>query len=174
MNRAMMQSNKQNWGTPPGLFAAVSLVYGPFDLDVCALPQTAKCPAYYSLENGDDGLSAPWRGACWCNPPYNQLRRWIEKGVAELRAGNCRRVVYLITARPDTIAWQDYIFPYASHVHFLRGRLKFIESESMRPAEHGAMFPSAVVVFDGPLMHRGNPLQWDAVAENKEHERCPN
>ncbi len=168
MNRSMLQSSKQEWGTPPDLFAAVSLVYGPFDLDVCALPQTAKCPAYYSLANDEDGLSAPWRGACFCNPPYNQLRRWIEKGVAELRAGNCSRVLYLITARPDTIAWQDYIFPYANQIHFLRGRLKFIEPETMAPAENGAPFPTALVVFDAPLMRRKTPLQWDAVANEGE------
>lgn len=133
MNASMMKSDKQEWGTPPDLFAAVSRVYGPFDLDVCALPQTAKCPAYYSLANGDDGLKAPWRGSCFCNPPYNKLRKWIEKGVAELRAWNCSRVVFLITARPDTIAWQDYIFPYASHIHFLRGRLKFYRAGNHGP-----------------------------------------
>ena len=163
MNPSMMKSDKQEWGTPPTLFDTLSHIYGPFNLDVCALPQTAKCPAYYSLENGQDGLALPWRGNCFCNPPYNQLRRWIEKGVRELRAWNCHRVVYLITARPDTIAWQDYIFPYASHVHFVRGRLKFIEPATMAPAEHGAMFPSAIVVFDAPLMPRDTPLMWDAV-----------
>ena len=158
MNHAMLKSDKQEWGTPPDIFADIARRYGPFALDVCALHQTAKCAEYYTPQ--DDGLSAPWHGICWCNPPYNKLRLWIEKGYTEIMSGRCKRVVYLITARPDTIAWQDYIIPYATHIHFLRGRLRFIDHMTLTPAKDLAMFPSAVVVFDAPLQRKDTPLLW--------------
>ena len=45
--------------TPEYLFKRLSAVFN-FTLDVCALPENAKCKAFYTPE--DDGLSNPWRG----------------------------------------------------------------------------------------------------------------
>jgi len=32
---------------------------------------------YYTAE--DDGLTSPWDGLVWCNPPYSKFRPWAEK-----------------------------------------------------------------------------------------------
>ena len=51
-----------------------------FDIDVCALPENAKCKRFYTPD--DDGLLQPWKGTCWLNPPYGRkgkICRWIEK-----------------------------------------------------------------------------------------------
>lgn len=45
--------------TPQQFFDWISGIFR-FDLDVCALPENAKCEKYYTPE--DDGLSKPWRG----------------------------------------------------------------------------------------------------------------
>ena len=45
--------------TPEYLFKRLSAVFN-FTLDVCALPENAKCEAFYTPD--DDGLSNPWRG----------------------------------------------------------------------------------------------------------------
>ena len=45
--------------TPGYLFKRLSAVFN-FTLDVCALPENAKCKAFYTPD--DDGLSNPWRG----------------------------------------------------------------------------------------------------------------
>ena len=45
--------------TPKYLFDRISSIFN-FSLDVCALPENAKCESYYTPE--DDGLSKPWRG----------------------------------------------------------------------------------------------------------------
>ena len=45
--------------TPEYLFKKLSAVFN-FTLDVCALPENAKCKAFYTPD--DDGLSNPWRG----------------------------------------------------------------------------------------------------------------
>lgn len=50
-------------------------------------------------------------------------------------------MVCLIPSRTDTQYWHEYIFPYASEIRFVKGRLKFSDSKDSAP------FPSAVVVF---------------------------
>ena len=43
--------------TPKYLFDRISSIFN-FSLDVCALPENAKCENYYTPK--DDGLSKPW------------------------------------------------------------------------------------------------------------------
>ena len=57
MNKALLSSARDDWETPPEFFSALNEEFR-FTLDVCALPETAKCPRYYTPE--DDGLSRPW------------------------------------------------------------------------------------------------------------------
>ena len=45
--------------TPEYLFKRLSAIFN-FTLDVCALPENAKCESFYTPD--DDGLSNPWRG----------------------------------------------------------------------------------------------------------------
>ena len=45
--------------TPKEFFEKLSSIFN-FTLDVCALPENAKCKDYYTPD--DDGLSNPWRG----------------------------------------------------------------------------------------------------------------
>ncbi len=61
------------WPTPLDFFRKMDRKYGPFDLDVCALPDNAKCPRYFTPEQ--DGLQQRWEGRCWCNPPYGKNYR---------------------------------------------------------------------------------------------------
>lgn len=67
MNNDLMFSSKTDlWATPQEFFDRLNKVFR-FDVDVCALPENAKCVSYYSPD--DDGLKQDWRGVCWMNPP---------------------------------------------------------------------------------------------------------
>ena len=67
--------------TPKYLFDRISSIFN-FSLDVCALPENAKCESYYTPD--DDGLSKPWRGGVWCNPPYGrEISSWVKKAYEE-------------------------------------------------------------------------------------------
>jgi len=66
--------------TPRWVFDAMGL---EFDLDVAAPPGGPwHVPAkrYYTAE--DDGLTQPWDGLVWCNPPYSGLEDWANKWLA--------------------------------------------------------------------------------------------
>jgi phage N-6-adenine-methyltransferase len=132
----MFSSKTDLWSTPQDLFDELDAEFH-FDLDVCALPENAKCERYYTPEQ--DGLAQEWTGTCWCNPPYGrQIGKWVKK------ASECgETVVMLVPARTDTKWFHDYIYGKAE-IRFLRGRLHFVSAGGVMDA---APFPSMVVVF---------------------------
>ena len=139
VNNVHFSSKKMDWATPWELFRAWDLSHGPFDYDVCATPQNAKCRKYFTPEM--NGLLQSWYGVCWMNPPYGrEIGRWIAKAVGEVQVGNAERVVCLVPARTDTAWWHELVMR-CGEIHFLRGRVRF------EGAEHAAPFPSAIVVF---------------------------
>lgn len=137
MNTNVMFSSKSDlWETPQDLFDKLDAEFR-FTLDVCALPENAKCPKYYTPEQ--DGLSQPWTGVVWCNPPYGRdVGAWVRKAAQSALEG--ATVVMLLPARTDTAWYQDYIDPFV-RPRFIRGRLKF------GGAKNSAPFPSMVVAF---------------------------
>lgn len=60
MNTEVMFSSKTDlWETPQEFFDRLNDEF-QFEIDVCALPENAKCNRYYTPEM--DGLSMPWGG----------------------------------------------------------------------------------------------------------------
>jgi phage N-6-adenine-methyltransferase len=148
MNTDVMFSSKTDlWETPQDLFDSLNEEFH-FTLDVCALPENAKCDKYFTPEQ--DGLAQDWSGeVCWMNPPYGrETKKWIEKAWRESTLHNVT-VVCLLPARTDTTWWHDYIYNsvgyYGSrsgvNIRFLRGRLKFGGCSNPAP------FPSCIVIF---------------------------
>ena len=137
----MFSSKSGEWATPQDFFEKLNWRFGPFDLDPCANPVNTKCANFFT--EAEDGLTKDWEGfRLFVNPPYGRgIDKWIKKGYLESQKKNTR-VVMLIPARPDTKYWHEYVMK-ASEVYFVKGRLKFGDSQNSAP------FPSAVVVFDG-------------------------
>lgn len=52
---------------------------GKIDLDPCAGAETSIGRVNYALERGQDGLSLPWFGFVYCNPPFSQKELWIQR-----------------------------------------------------------------------------------------------
>lgn len=137
----MFSSKTGQWGTPQEFYDKLDWRFGPFNLDPCADSDNAKCTKFFTED--EDGLSQSWEGfTSFVNPPYGRgIEKWIKKAYEESRKGDTK-VVMLIPARTDTKYWHQYVMK-ADEIHFVKGRLKFGDSENSAP------FPSAVVVFDG-------------------------
>ena len=135
MNTELMFSSKTDvWETPQDLFDKYNEIHN-FEIDVCALPENAKCDKFFTPE--DNGLVQEWTGVCWCNPPYGrQIYKWVEKA-----AKSKAKVVMLLPARTDTKWFHDYCLTYGQ-IEFIKGRLKFGGSKNAAP------FPSMIVVFN--------------------------
>lgn len=68
-----------DWYTPRFLFDALGLT---FSIDVACPPGGpwhTPCHAYYTQE--DDGLSSPWSGTVFMNPPYSGPSPWVDKWI---------------------------------------------------------------------------------------------
>lgn len=137
INGGLFSSNSAKWNTPRSLLERLYKVFS-FDLDPCSdSKETPNVKARFHYTEEGDGLSKPWFGVVYMNPPYGrQIGRWVRK------AATCgaETVVCLLPARTDTRWWQSYV-PGASFVVFIRGRLRF------GGANNSAPFPSALAVF---------------------------
>jgi phage N-6-adenine-methyltransferase len=114
--------------TPPDLLAECARLAGVpmFHLDVAANAENTKAPHWYDLEV--DGLTQPWWGYTWCNPPYSNIRPWVEKADEETSRADV--IAMLLPAnRTEQAWWQELIEPYRRadlvDVYFLAGRRRF-------------------------------------------------
>lgn len=132
-------SKSNTWTTPKWLFGLLDWIFN-FTCDVAS--SDVNCLVANHITEAQDALSLPWLGRCYCNPPYNNLGKWIEKAFKEVKAGNTELVCLLIPSRTDTKAWHEYIFGQPGvTVHFVAGRLKFGDETTPAP------FPSAIIIM---------------------------
>lgn len=78
---AYIADTSDDYYTPPWIFDAAGLL---FDLDVAAPvdPSRRTCPARRYLTPVEDGLSQPWHGLIWMNPPYSAAQEWVHRFAA--------------------------------------------------------------------------------------------
>ena len=135
----MFSSATDNWSTPQDFFDKLNDEFH-FTLDVCADENNHKCEHYYTKEI--DGLSSPWIGTVWCNPPYGRkIGEWVRRAYISSQIGSAT-VVMLLPARTDTRWFHDYIYNKSNtEIRFIKGRLKFGGCKNSAP------FPSMVVIF---------------------------
>lgn len=125
------------WLTPPHILATL----GRFDLDPCApvVRPWATAGRHYTAQ--DNGLSQPWHGRVWCNPPYGQeASRWLER-LAEHGTGTA-----LIFARTETQMFFEHVWGKATAMLFLRGRLHFHYVDGTRAKANGGA-PSVLIAY---------------------------
>lgn len=105
-----------------------------FTVDVAASIWNKKCDKFYSEMNS--GLLAAWSGdRVYCNPPYSDIRPWVEK--AWEQTGTDITVMLLPANRTEQSWWQDLVEPWRDRkgplrVEFMRGRLRFIRNGAKR------------------------------------------
>ena len=137
MDSVHFSSATDLWETPWSLFTRLDKQFH-FDLDVCALPENAKCQKFFTPK--ENGLAQRWRGNCWMNPPYGRsIGHWVRKAFESAQSGDAT-VVSLLPARCDTRWWHQHVM-LAAELWLVAGRIRF------GTAKAGAPFPSAIVVF---------------------------
>lgn len=114
---------------------------GPFDLDPCAAdPRPWDCAATNYTE-ADDGLSLPWFGNVFLNPPFNRydVGRWTK------RLADHGRGIALLHARTEA-EWFRPIWRDADAILFMYRRIKFYRPDGTeQPANSGA--PPVLIAF---------------------------
>jgi phage N-6-adenine-methyltransferase len=124
--------------TPIDFFAPIAESLHGFDLDPCA--SATSDLANRNVTKDEDGLSRPWTGDVWLNPPYSEVADWMAYARQQYEHGNAKRIVALVFARTGTRWWHDNATT-ADLTCFVKGRLTFGNAENSAPA------PSAVLVW---------------------------
>ena len=135
----MWSSKDLEWRTPQELYDYLDGIFS-FTLDPCTSEDNPLgTPRFYTPK--EDGLKQSWEGEkAFLNPPYGrEYPKWVKKAYEEVFEGRCTLAVLLLPARTDTKAFHDYCAK--GEVWFLKGRLKFGDSENAAP------FPSMIVLF---------------------------
>jgi phage N-6-adenine-methyltransferase len=158
--RRHLSSKADCWNTPKDLFDWLNLFFS-FEIDAAANFHNALLDNFWC--EGNSAFDHDWNDKIiFCNPPYGRAQvDWIKRA-AEAKGGS---VVMLIPVRADTAVWHDVIYPKASAILFVRGRLKFTLGDVKNDP---AFFASAVVVF-GKV-----PPAFKALAHERGFLFCPN
>ena len=109
-----------DYWTPKWIFDAIGLT---FDLDVACPPEGpahTPCHAYYT--QADNGLTSPWHGRVFMNPPYSNASAWVNKW---LDHGNGIAVTVVGKSKWADRLWieSDGIVLLKQDMHFVQGRI---------------------------------------------------
>ena len=129
---------KDEWLTPIEIIQPL----GAFDLDPCAPVERPweTATLHYTVE--DNGLTLPWSGRVWMNPPYGQQAvHWLSR-LADHEDG-----IALIFARTETEMFFNQVWSKATSLLFLKGRLFFHHVDGTR-AKHNSGAPSVLIAYN--------------------------
>ena len=130
--KAQLSGGNDDYSTPKYLLNQIESVFGKIDFDPCPLKSSGK-----------NALFEDWIGNVFVNPPYSNIKEFLNKGLLELKKGNAKQLVFLIIPRTSTRYWNEFVMKYAKCIFFIPYRLKFGDSKSCAP------FPSCIIFFDG-------------------------
>lgn len=141
------------WATPIWLYKYAESRFGTFDLDVCANSENFKCRRYYTEEQ--NSLVQPWGSSNWCNPPYSNIRPWVEKAILETDLGNT--TVMLLPADFST-QWFKVVWDASSDIVILNKRVRFVGATgSPKFASFFCLISPEAFYLDGPRVELIDP-----------------
>ncbi len=141
------RSQTCDWLTPPEWIKAL----GPFEIDPCASVDQPWRTAQIQWTVGADGLTRPWPGFVWLNPPYGPpsvINPWIEK------LARCNHGIACIPARTETKLWFKEIWPKARAVLFVEGRPHFHRPVTGERAKANSGAPIALIAYGSMARQR--------------------
>ena len=143
---ASMDPENNEYATPPEIWRPLSRAVGGFDLDAASgAESTPIAPNRYTID--DDGLTQPWFGDVWLNPPWSTngngsaKDEWLRKVTNEINRDDVDRIIVVLPVDTSTHWFHDYVLD-ANAVCFVGpGRIAF-EGGDRNPS-----FSLSIVVF---------------------------
>ncbi len=125
--KAIFSSARHNWKTPDKVYADLDAEFN-FNFD--------PCPPNHEF----NGLECEWGTSNFLNPPYREIKAWLQKAIFEHRKG--KTVVALLPSRTGTDWFHSCVLPHATEIRFVRGRLQFDDCGVNAP------FDSMLVIYN--------------------------
>jgi phage N-6-adenine-methyltransferase len=135
-------SGSVEWYTPAAYLDCARQVLGEFDLDPASnaiAQEQVRARSYFTKD--DDGLSQQWNGRVWCNPPYSDAGKFVEKLLTGLSAGRTTEALLLVNAYCDT-RWFHRAAAACAAICFPLGRIYFEkpDGDQMKQPAYGSAF----------------------------------
>jgi DNA N-6-adenine-methyltransferase (Dam) len=140
------QSGDDEWMTPPPILALARSVLGGIDLDPASnapAQERVRATEFYTIE--DDGLSRPWHGTVFLNPPYSRqnIGPFVTKLIGEYDAGRVTAAV-LMTQLSTDAGWFHAAERTCTAFCFPRRRIHCDKPDGGKPR---ALRPSAFFYY---------------------------
>lgn len=144
------EKTSDEYATPTDLWRPLSRAVGGFDLDPASgAESTPIADERYTRE--DDGLSKPWFGTVWLNPPFgdrsgtgrSSRETWLRKARNEIDRADVDLITVLVPVDTSTDWFHRHVVA-ADTICFLSRRPQF-EGESVHTG-----FACMVVVYGDP------------------------
>ena len=123
--------NDDEWYTPPAIVKACRAAMGGIDLDPASHEVANRCvkaKRYFTAE--DDGLSQPWSGRVFLNPPYSKRAgkaEFIAKLAASFDAGTVTAAT-VVLSYDFSASWFEPLRGRYAAICLLRGRVQFYKA----------------------------------------------
>lgn len=119
------------WYTPDDYLDAARRVLGTIDLDPASsviAQERVKAKKYYSAQQ--DGLSQPWSGRVFLNPPYSAdlVGQFTTKLCTSYQSGDVSEAILWVNNAIET-GWFQEASAAAAAVCFPTGRIKFLDEQ---------------------------------------------
>lgn len=143
------QSTGENeWYTPKEYIEAAKSVMGDIDVDPASSEianKIVKAKIYYTAQN--DGLTKPWIGRIWMNPPYSQplIVRFSETFVKKYKDTEVKEACVLVNNATDT-TWFQMMLEICDKVCFIKGRIRFLD---IKEEATGAPLQGQLILYFG-------------------------
>jgi hypothetical protein len=124
--------------TNPTILDAARYVCGEFDLDPASHPEAnrhVRALRIYTI--ADNGLTQPWEGRVWCNPPFAQWDAWSEKIRAELARGRVSDLFLLMPTRSLSTRPNAALLDMTDGLCITRGRIPFLGPKATPSPDDG-------------------------------------
>jgi len=128
-NHRAQGTGENEWYTPKKYLDMARAVLGEIDLDPASSDkanETVGARRFFS--KNDDGLSQPWGGKVWLNPPYSQpdITDFSKKLLSEIKTGRVTEAIALTHNYTDT-EFFHLLANSAAALCFPRGRIGFVD-----------------------------------------------
>lgn len=157
-----IQSSESNeWYTPREYIDAARAVLGRIELDPASHPIAngiVNAERFYAIDS--NGLTQPWTGTIWLNPPYGPLvPAFVQRAVDAHAAGEVTAAIILVNSHATDTAWFQPLWDYP--LCFTDHRIDFYSSDTLAPTSgstHGSVFAYLgpdVPLFASTFQHFG-------------------
>lgn len=140
-------TGNNEWHTPAKYIALARAVLGKIDLDPASsqiAQRTVKATEYFTFKSeSDNGLTKPWHGRVWLNPPYSpkEIAAFVDKLCVEWLSGQITAAIMLTHNYTDS-GWFQKAVAVAADLCFPNTRIRFEDPDGVpcSPTQGQAFF----------------------------------